>query len=472
MLLWLCSVIAKYPSLDTDGIDAVNLWSKGFVTQGEHSFSASGLKRYPSPEFWGSEIVYSIIVDRFNNGNPLNDKDNLPVHQLNQTEEYHDYRQGGDIKGIIDRLDYLQHLGITTIWVSPVLRHNGNFHGYCLTNPAEIDPGFGTAEELRQLTTEAHKRNMKVVLDIVINHLCDNQTKYSKVPDNHQRCAEDLDSQHWSNSKDGSKHQGELKFSPNFFGPFKSQNFFARCGANSVSDTAGDGPTTIFGDFVDIMFDFDTRDNNFQKVFTDIHKYWIAYADIDGYRLDAAKHVTEDFIAYFSTMTREYARSIGKANFYIVGEVAANVFYQGRRLGTMFSNPQNPDEHGNGQTSVPVSLTSRMKELMPVYLNNPTARYPGMNAIYDFQLSGSAKDVFQSNAPLNSLGEWISGNGFRTVDGQGDMRLSWQMIEIHDWPRFLVFESNIVSQRRLVGHEHCLFVFIYYLWAADHLLRR
>jgi glycosidase len=288
---------------------------------------------------------------------------------------------------------------------------------------------------------------MKVVLDIVVNHLCDDKTKYSRQPSNRIQCTNDLDGRNWSGEPGAGPFQGELAFSEDFFGPFKSQFFFSRCGANSFEETSSSGSASIFGDFVSVMFDFDTRNYEFQKIFTDIHKYWIAYADLDGYRLDAAKHVTEDFIAYFSTEIRDYANRLGKNNFFLVGEVAGSPAWQGRRLGIMFSNPFNPDQHGTGNDAVPKSLTSRMWQLKDTYLRHPNAAYPGLNAIYDFQLSGTTRDIFLGKSPSNNLDEWIHGQGFQTCDKQNDMRLAWTNIEIHDWPRFLVCENNSVQEK-------------------------
>ncbi|KAJ3302528.1 hypothetical protein HDV03_004895 [Kappamyces sp. JEL0829] len=432
-----CLAQPVYPNFSTDGGAAVDRWTASFVKSGELAFQSSGQTRFPSPSFWGNEVVYSVMVDRFMNGNPGNDLLNTPPTQTTASGHIQDYRQGGDIDGITKRLDYLQFLGITTIWVSPILKHDGSFHGYCLTNPAEVDPGFGSKESLQTLTREAHKRHIKVVMDIVVNHLCDAQTVYSHVSPDHAGCANDLYTSVWTGQGGNSPLQGQLAFSSQLFPPFASQYFFSRCGANSGSDTSGQGAAAVFGDFVDVMFDFDTRNYDFQRVFTDIHKYWIAYADIDGYRLDAAKHVTEDFLAYFSVTIREYARQLGKDNFYIIGEVAADVYWQGRRLGHMFTNPTNPDDHGSQETSVPASLTSRIKSLQSTYLANRNAPFPGMNAVYNFQISGTARDVFQGKTPPSALGDFISGDPFRVVDGQADMRQAWTMLEIHDWPRFL-----------------------------------
>ncbi len=254
----------------------------------------------------------------------MNDK-NLPPNQSQNQNTNHpyglpDYRHGGDLQGIIDRLDYIADLGATMLWITPVLKFNGDYHGYCTTDPTMIDPGFGTQDLFRTMVKEAHGRGIYVVMDIVINHLCDRDTSYSKSPD-HVNCAAELDAKNWSGEPGGSIKQGELAFGPNFFPPMKLQNFFNRCGPNSDEEMRGEGPAAVYGDFVEGMLDYDTRNWDFQDIFSLIHQYWIAYADIDGFRLDAAKHVSEDFVAAFSTYARAFAASLGKENFYVVGEV-------------------------------------------------------------------------------------------------------------------------------------------------------
>lgn len=419
-----------------EGIGAVKEWSRVRTYNAQFAFEREFGNHYPSPGFWGNQTIYQIQVDRFNNGDAKNDQLNIEDEQrtyqnTNDLFGLHNYRHGGDLKGIIDRLDYIKDMGISTLWLTPVFKHNGSYHGYCTTDFTEVDPGFGTKEELRQLVKMAHERGIKVILDIVANHMCDKNTFYSKEPD-HYRCAEELNEKNWNGAGGGSDGAGELAFGEDFFPPFKSQFFFNRCGANSQEDMQGTAPVAIYGDFVSVMYDFDTRNYDFQEIFTELHKYWIAYADIDGYRMDAAKHITEDFVAYFNTHIRAYARSIGKENFYIVGEVAGPSDWIGRRLGKMFSNPTNPSDHGH----VPNALTNRLWTLKEIYLNHPASPYPGLNGAYDFAHGGTAIDVLMANRPTNAIEEHFRSTYINDIIAQNDYRLSWNLLEIHDWPRF------------------------------------
>ena len=443
--------IMAYPSADVEGIDAVKAWTKDLLSQGEASFAQSNYTRYPSPSSWQSEMVYSIQIDRFNDGDFSNDNENLPpiqaknvIHLQNASLNHlHEYRHGGDLQGIIDRLDYLQDLGVGSLWLTPVLKHNGDYHGYCTSNLVEIDPGFGDIQLFVKLVQEAHKRNIKIIMDVVINHLCDRNTYYSVQPDHYTAC-QGLSSNNWAGLGGEVAGQGQLQFSSDFFGPMKSKYFFNRAGPNSMTDMQGTDAPAVFGDFTAGMFDYETRNWDFQEIFTRLMNYWIAIADVDGFRLDAAKHVTEDFLAYFCSRTRNYAESLGKTNFYIIGEVAGPSDWIGTRLGNMFTNPLNPSQHG----TIPQSLTNRIwslfndgnKDLKTSnnYMLHKNFQKPGLTAAYDFAHGGNARGVFRNENALGNLANYFSNSYFQTIAGQSNPLFNWNVLEIHDWPRFLI----------------------------------
>ncbi len=439
------TTIAQVPDASVTPLSEVKSWAFLRVLQAQQEFANSGIPRDPSPGFWGDKVVYQIMVDRFNDGDPSNNRSNIESNQqqFEGTANLWDlpnWRSGGDIKGIQQRLPYLKDLGVTAIWLTPVFKHNGSYHGYCTTDFTQIDPGFGTKEELREMVKVAHEHGIKVVLDIVVNHMCDPNTFYStpaRNPFNDGRsglhaCADDLNARDWSGASAESPAQGTLNFSNNFFGALKNNAFFNRCGANSHSDMAGSGPAAVYGDFVSTMFDFNTRNHDFQDIFGNLHKYWIAYADIDGFRMDAAKHITGDFIAHFSTQMRSYAKSIGKDNFYIIGEVAAGEDFIGQRLGKMSRQP------------IPQSTTNRKNDMQPLWSQLGQHSYPGLSAVYDFAFSGRSVDAIRGNRPLSWISDAFIDGYYNTITANADARLSWNLLEIHDWPRFTVggFKNN------------------------------
>jgi glycosidase len=407
-------------------------------------------------------VIYNIVIDRFNNGDVSNDKANIHQQQKDdlQKNKYRaDMRHGGDLEGIRKRLPYMKDLGVTAIWMTPVFTHNGDYHGYCTSDPTQVDPGFGTNELLRVLVKEAHELGILVVLDIVINHLCDLDTKYDqeRSPGDAAvvQCANHKNKLHWDGAEGGEK-QMAMKFSDSFFPGLKSDDFFNRCGSNTEKTMGSQDPLAVYGDFALGMFDYNTRDKGFQQIFTEIMKFWIAFADVDGFRLDAAKHVTEDFLAYFSTEVRLYAKNLGKTNFFTVGEVAATVDWQARRIGAMASDLEDPNRHDT-KLGMPKTVTKTLVSLKADYQAHDAFRMPGMDSVYNFYASGKARSAMHGvdgngwKAYVGSLGAYVEDGGgeLSSVMGQlqdccasapegctGQMPKLWTLLEIHDWPRF------------------------------------
>lgn len=182
------------------------------------------------------------MVDRFANGNESNDFFNIPPEQqryFNSSSQgspfgLASFRHGGDFEGIINRLGYLTHLGVNTLWITPVLSNcGGEYHGYCPSSFFEMDPNFGDMDTYARLVQAAHKSDILVVQDLVINHVCGCASSYNAPPKGHTKCASVLDSQFWAGEVVGdSTVQGNISFADTFFGPFKSEYFFNRCGPN------------------------------------------------------------------------------------------------------------------------------------------------------------------------------------------------------------------------------------------------
>jgi neopullulanase len=120
-----------------------------------------------------SDLVYLLMPDRFSNGDESNDKiAGLRDQSLNRDSMYH--RHGGDLQGVANHLDYLKELGVTTLWMTPVLENdmpNRTEHGYAATNHYTIEKRFGGAEAYKNLSNELHKRGMKLIQDAVYNHV-------------------------------------------------------------------------------------------------------------------------------------------------------------------------------------------------------------------------------------------------------------------------------------------------------------
>jgi glycosidase len=150
---------------------------------------------YPSPAAWEDEVLYFLMLDRFSDDNENDYIDNegnrvttgsTPPYQNedggNATRTGADRQQwiragsgfvGGTLKGLESKVGYLKRLGITAIWVSPIFRQvaaQETYHGYGIQNFIDVDPRFGTRDDLRQLVETAHQQGIRVILDIILNH--------------------------------------------------------------------------------------------------------------------------------------------------------------------------------------------------------------------------------------------------------------------------------------------------------------
>src|SRR5438093_1071190 len=113
---------------------------------------------------WRDESIYFVMTDRFRNGDPRNDADAVPGRA--------DWWQGGDLQGLIDELQYIKDLGMTAIWITPVTQQTrGGYHGYWTADFYRVDPHLGDLPKLKELVTKAHAMRLKVLLDVVINHV-------------------------------------------------------------------------------------------------------------------------------------------------------------------------------------------------------------------------------------------------------------------------------------------------------------
>lgn len=130
------------------------------------------------------DLIYLIMPDRFANGDPTNDSLE-DMHQVGINRDKVFFRHGGDLIGIMEHLDYLQDLGVTALWLNPVLENDQpyeSYHGYAITDHYQVDPRLGTNEQYRQLVQLCHERGMKVVMDIIHNHTGDRHWFIEDIP--------------------------------------------------------------------------------------------------------------------------------------------------------------------------------------------------------------------------------------------------------------------------------------------------
>jgi len=292
--------------------------------------------------FSSSDLIYLIMPDRFANGDPLNDNNPRAIEKVNRNN-YHG-RHGGDIQGIINKLDYLQELGVTAIWSTPLLFDNEpvySYHGYACADYYKIDPRFGTNELYRQMTEEAYKRGIKTIKDVVTNH-CGLAHWWMN----------DLPFKDWVNYPDNftrSNYRFSTVTDPNA----------------AKADLKG----CVNGWFDTSMPDMRTENPFVLQYFKQVFTWWIEWANIDGLRVDTYPYNEKHSIAEWTkSMTLEYP----KLN--IVGECWAGApsivaYWDGA------SN--NADGYNSGLTSV---MDFPLMNAIETGLKSDNY---GMNIIYD-----------------------------------------------------------------------------------------
>lgn len=286
---------------------------------------------HPSPHDWRDQFIYFLLVDRFNDGKsrPPYDKNDESIKK-DRNDSEGDKWQGGNLEGITDKLDYIQGLGCTAIWLSPIFKNReemNTYHGYGIQNFLDVDHRFGTVEQLQNLVKAAHRREMYVILDIIFNHTGDNWAYPGGFP--YYYCnGQIFDFGYWrgvNGRQIPDVSRSDIQWPDEGVWPkeFQRPEWYRRKGEIKNWDAF---PETRDGDFISLK-DLDTSNPGTLRALIDVYKYWIAVADIDGYRLDTVKHMEESSTAIFCNAIKEYAESIGKRNFFLFGEIKGDDWF-------------------------------------------------------------------------------------------------------------------------------------------------
>ena len=286
---------------------------------------------FPSPRDWRDLFIYFLLVDRFDN-----DREEPPAYDPNSTPKGRDPQQGGvfqggNLRGIVRRLDYIQRLGANAIWLSPIFKNrrekDDSYHGYGIQHFLEVDPRFGAREDLQELVRQAHARGMYVILDIIINHTGDNWAYPGDLPYYYWKDAPGpFDFGFWrkinpplGSQEDNAAWPEELQHPACYKRRGQIQNW-------------NDPDEAVNGDFLSLKELAISRSDVLDTLIKS-YKYWIMVADIDGFRIDTVKHLEDSATALFCNAVREYAKRIGKQNFFIFGEVVADDLTLQRYIG-------------------------------------------------------------------------------------------------------------------------------------------
>ncbi|MFI6468776.1 pullulanase-type alpha-1,6-glucosidase [Streptomyces sp. NPDC050516] len=282
------------------------------------------------------EQFYFVLPDRFANGDTSNDRGGLTGSRLDTGYDPTDkgFYQGGDLKGLTRKLDYIKGLGTTAIWLAPIFKNkpvqgtgkdaSAGYHGYWITDFTQVDPHFGTNADLAGLIAGAHAKGMKVFFDVITNHTADTvdyaEKQYGYRP---KGAYPYLD----TSGRPFDDRAGMKKVDANSF-PYtpvvKEKKVPAWLNDPTMYHNRGDstfaGESAEYGDFSGLD-DLWTERPEVVSGMEQIYEKWVRDFAVDGFRIDTVKHVDLDFWTQWATALDAYAKKRGRPDFFMFGEV-------------------------------------------------------------------------------------------------------------------------------------------------------
>ncbi|MEV7627346.1 alpha-amylase family glycosyl hydrolase [Actinoplanes sp. NPDC089786] len=345
------------------------------------------------------ENFYFVMADRFANGSAANDRGGLGDDPLVSGFDpaRKGFYNGGDLAGLRERIDYIQGLGTTSIWLTPSFKNkavqledgpSAGYHGYWITDFTQIDPHLGTNADLKALIDAAHQRGMKVYFDIITNHTADvigyeegaRQPYVSKDVSPYRSAAGKVfDDRDYAGTGDFPTLDPATSFPYTPVLDPAERDLKVPAWLNDVTlyhnrgDTTFTGENSLYGDFFGLD-DLFTEHPRVVRGMTDIYKTWISDFGVDGFRIDTMKHVNDEFWQRFGPEILRFARAHGKTEFFMFGEV----FDTSRPFTSHFTTTDK------------------------------------MQAVLDFPFQEAARDYASRGRPAAALGDFFTGDDWYT----------------------------------------------------------
>ncbi|MGW7437540.1 pullulanase-type alpha-1,6-glucosidase [Streptomyces sp. NPDC054849] len=292
------------------------------------------------------EQFYFVLPDRFANGDRANDRGGLTGSRLETGLDPTDkgFYQGGDLKGLTDRLDYIKGLGTTAIWMAPIFKNqpvqgkgtdvSAGYHGYWITDFTQVDPHFGTNADLERLIDKAHGKGMKVFFDVITNHTADvvdyREASYSYLSKGAfpylTKDGVPFDDKDYAGGKGKFPKVDGASFPRTPFVPEAKKNLKVPAWLNDPTmyhnrgDSTFAGESSEQGDFFGLD-DLWTERPEVVSGMEKIYEKWVKDFGIDGFRIDTVKHVNTEFWTQWATALDTYAAKRGRDDFFMFGEV-------------------------------------------------------------------------------------------------------------------------------------------------------
>jgi alpha-amylase len=391
------------------------------------------------------ENFYFVMADRFENGDKANDKGGLGddplVSGFDPTKK--GFYNGGDLKGLTSRLDYIKGLGTTSIWLTPIFKNkalqlpdgpSAGYHGYWITDFTQVDPHLGTNAELRALVDAVHAKGMKLYFDIITNHTADvigyqqgDRKSYTSKDVSPYKTASGqvFDDRDYAGKPNFPAMSAATSFPYTPVLDPSEQHLKQPDWLNDVTlyhnrgDSTFTGENSQYGDFFGLD-DLFTENPRVVDGMTDIYEHWISDFGVDGFRIDTMKHVNDEFWQSFGPRVLRFAHDHGKRDFFMFGEV----FDTSKSFTSHFTTTD------------------------------------GVQAVLDFPFQDAARSFASKSAPTSQLDAFFNADDWYT-DANSNVYELPTFLGNHDMGRFGGFvvsdnpsagDAQWVSRDRL-GHE-------------------
>lgn len=387
--------------------------------QPNNNQSSKLLLHVPSPQ-WQDQIIYFLMTDRFADGDPSNNDQGAGEYDPSRESHY----SGGDIQGVIDHLDYIQNLGATAVWLTPVVANQwwskagnyGGYHGYWATDFSQVDAHAGSLQTYRQLSDALHRREMYLIQDIVVNHTGNFFNYQGGIQGyNPQNTAQNF----------------VLLEQPDSLQPRPTQPPFdlidrtnpAHVKANiyhwtpSISDYADTSQQYTYQ--LATLADLNTKNPQVINKFKQIYADWISKVGVDAFRIDTVRYVEHDFFHHFMHDPDGIfaaAQATGRDNFLAFGEVF--------------------------DTSKPYANDAEQR--VASYVGTPTK--PELNALISFPLHQELKTVFAQGFPTDHLAYRLA----QHMQQYANPYIMPTFIDNHDMGHFLA-SGNIAGLKQALA---------------------
>lgn len=379
--------------------------------------AAAHLKLHvPSPD-WRDQIIYFLMTDRFEDGNPSNNDQGVGLYDPSKESHY----SGGDLLGVKKRLDYIQGLGATSVWITPPVRNQwwngayGGYHGYWAADFKNTDPHVGTLQDYQQLSDALHRRGMYLVQDIVLNHTGD-FFRYNNWNPNDP-------AQGYERNAQSTPMKAPVQVPFNMNDPRNPEHRKAGVyhwtpDVLDYNDRQQELNFQMAG-----LDDLNSESPLVRKALRDSYGHWIRKVGVDAFRLDTAFYVppaaVQDFLYAKDSQApgmRWVAQQTGRKDFFTFGE----------GFGI--------DKAGD---------TQNMQKIES-YVRDPQAK-PVMQGMLNFPLYGTVGDVMARGRPTQELAERIR----NLMKLHSDPHRMLSFIDNHDVDRFLKGANEIALRQSL-----------------------